>query len=822
MQYTVENLAAILHGPFKGDGALTFSSVFTDSRQPPSNKDSIFFAINGNTNNGSDYIKSLYDTGFRLFVTSVPFAIEDFPGAAFIYYKDVLQALQRFAAHHRAHSKIPVVAIAGSNGKTVVKEWLYQLLTPDYNVVKSPGSFNSRLGVPLSLLLIDNSYNFALIEAGVSKTGEMQLLESIIKPEIGVFTHLGDAHNEGFVSKKQKLKEKLSLFVGAKLLVFCSDIEGIKEEVGALRQANLELQAFSWSFNDTDADVLVNAVKKENNFTKISATTQGKVYTFYIPFSDEASIHNALSCFSVIVALGLVSKMNLQRFEQLRGLSMRLEYKEGINNCAVINDTYSNDLDSLRIAINFLNKQRLQHSNTVIISDFFQTGIDNRELYIKVAKLLESGNIKRLIGVGTAICENKNAFTAIPDTQFFDTTEELILSLPSMQFSEEAILVKGSRAFGLERVSAMLEKHFHTTRLEISLGAIEHNLTIFRNIIPPGTAVMAMVKAFAYGSGSFEVAKMLEFHKADYLAVAYPDEGEQLRKAGIKLPIMVMNPDAESVERLLEYKLEPEVYSIEQLNKLLFLLKGRPIKIHIEIDTGMHRLGVEQKDKDMLLAMLSQAQNITVASVFSHLAASDDLSLDHFTKRQIDSFDKFSAEITKHFDYKISRHILNSAGILRFPKAAFDMVRLGIGLYGIDPVKADGNKLENVFSLKTTISQLRKVASGESVGYSGMGVANHDRTIAVVALGYADGYARQLGNGNGKMLVNGKLVPVVGNICMDMCMLDVTDVDCSEGDNVVVFGSNPSVYDVAKWQNTIPYEVLTSISQRVKRVYVSQ
>ncbi|HLP49930.1 MAG TPA: bifunctional UDP-N-acetylmuramoyl-tripeptide:D-alanyl-D-alanine ligase/alanine racemase [Chitinophagales bacterium] len=809
---------------------LSFSELLIDSRRVIHPGQTLFFALTGQKLDGHNYIEELYKKGVRSFVVTKEQDTEAYPDANFILVKDTILALQKLAGFHKSKFTLPTIAITGSNGKTVVKEWLYQLLHEDYNIVRNPKSYNSQIGVPLSLWLINEENNLAIFEAGISEPGEMQKLEKIIAPNIGVFTNIGEAHSEGFLNIRHKTKEKLTLFVKCDVLIYCKDYPDINQslgEINALRGTNAPVM--SWSMSN-EADVQVTSVMQKDNHSFIHCIYRGKELDFEIPFADKASVENAIHCACVMLYLGKDFDTIRVRMKNLAGIRMRLEMRDAINNCSLINDTYNSDIGSLKIAIDFLKQQNQHPKKTVILSDILQSGRGEIDLYTEVAALIEENKVNRLIGIGTAINRQKKLFEKNESLQFesYESTEDFLKHLDSSRFSNEVILLKGARKFRFEVIGKFLEKKAHETVLEINLNALTHNLKAYQSLLNPDTKIMAMVKAFSYGSGSFEIANTLQFSRVDYLAVAYADEGVELRKNGITLPVMVMNPEQRSFDVMIQYNLEPEIYSLSLLDRfadvLALLHKGddKRYKIHLELETGMNRLGFNKDEIPELIARIQSNPQLQVASVFSHLAASEDKAYDEFTKEQIKNFDTMSKMVCDAFDYKIIRHILNSNGITRHTKAQFDMVRLGIGLYGIDSSQKVEGKLMTVSTLKTTISQIKKVKKGDTVGYGRVGKVAKDKTIATVGIGYADGLSRKLSNKVGRMLVNGKLVPVIGNVCMDMTMLDITGVDAKEGDEVIVFGDNPSVEEVALAAETIPYEILTGISARVKRVYFQE
>ncbi len=835
-EYKISEVSKVIGGKLlsKNKSEFTISELLIDSRKLLHPEQTLFFALSGQKLNGHNYIAELYKKGVRAFVVTDEKETEKFPEADFILVKDGVSALQKLAGFHRSRFQFPFITITGSNGKTVVKEWLYQLLHEDYNIVRNPKSYNSQIGVPLSLWFIQPENNLGIFEAGVSEAGEMAKLEKIIRPDIGVFTNIGEAHSAGFLSNRHKTKEKLNLFVNSEILIYCKDYPDINQsiaEINALskraEESGNKIKTLTWSMS-AEADVQIRSVIQKNGHSYISGTYLRKEFDFEIPFTDKASVENAIHCACLMFYLKKNFSVVKERMKNLTGIKMRLELKKAVNNCSLINDTYNSDVGSLRIAIDFLMQQNQHPKKTVILSDILQSGRGELELYSEVAQLLKENKIHRFIGIGTAISRQRKLFEKNNLLQFehFETTDDFIKHFDLSSFGNEVILLKGARIFRFEVLGKILEEKIHETVLEINLNAIAHNLKTYQALLKPETKIMAMVKAFSYGSGSFEIANVLQFSRCDYLAVAYADEGVELRKNGITLPIMVMNPELRSFEAMIHYNLEPEIYSpglLEKFSETLSLFSpDTGYKIHIELETGMNRLGFVGAEINELIERVSANHQLQIASVFSHLAASEDKSLEDFTREQISRFEKISSKICSAFSYKILRHILNSAGIANYTKAQFDMVRLGIGLYGIDSANKLGNRLMNVQTLKTKISQIKHLKKGDTVGYGRVGVVAKNKTIATVGIGYADGLSRKLSNGNGRMFLHGKLVPVIGNVCMDMTMLDITGVNASEGDEVIVFGNNPTVEEVAEAAETIPYEILTGISSRVKRVYFQE
>lgn len=826
MNYSLATISTIVNGTLTGiNGSHLIKNLLIDSRKINDVDTSLFFAIKGERHDGHAYIQELYEKGIRGFVvTRLPENIEHFAAANFILVKNTLFALQQLCAFHRKQFKIPVIGITGSNGKTIVKEWLYQLMREDKNIVRSPKSFNSQVGVPLSVWQLTKDHDLGIFEAGISLPGEMHLLETIIQPTIGLITNIGRAHDENFENPAQKVSEKLKLFSNAEVLIYSKDYNVIQDALTRDKQFN-DLTVFTWS-RKLRADLLIGRITKTNTDSEIQGIYKNAFIRITIPFTDEASIENAIHCWSMLLYLGYENIVIAERMRLLSPVAMRLELKEGINNCSIINDSYNSDLGSLAIALDFLNQQKQHPKKTLILSDILQSGYTNANLYKEVAELIDKKGISRLIGIGEGISEQAGQFHV--EKSFYPSTQDFLSQFNNSLFQDETILLKGARIFGFEAISKVIQQKAHETVLEINLNSIVHNLNYFRSKVKADTRIMAMVKAFSYGSGSFEIANILQFHRVDYLAVAYADEGIELRKAGITMPIMVMNPEEQSYDAMILYNLEPEIYSFRVLNLFEETLKRseranqQPVQIHIKLDTGMHRLGFEEADVNELIVRIKNNKYLHLKSIFSHLAASDEPEHDDFTWQQIKSFNAMSEKIKSHFTYPIFKHILNSAGIARFPDAQFEMVRLGIGLYGIGANETEQAQLQNVSTLKTSISQIKNVPANETIGYSRKGVASRDMQIATVPIGYADGLSRKLSNGKGKMIIKGKLAPIVGNVCMDMCMIDITDIAANENDEVIVFGNENPITEIAKDLNTIPYEVLTNVSRRVKRVYFQE
>jgi alanine racemase len=798
---------------------LSYHSLLLDSRKVLSPSACIFFAIRGNNHDGHRYIHSLYQKGVRNFIIESPQSIQQelLPEANIWHAQSSITALQKLAAHHRSLFSIPVIGITGSNGKTIVKEWLAQLLQKDYRVVKNPKSYNSQIGVPISVWELNSAHTLGIFEAGISQPGEMEQLEPIIRPTIGILTNIGPAHDEGFQNTEQKIAEKLKLFAHCQILFYRKDNPLIAQQVEASG-----LPVFSWS-TQAAADVQLLEQQFGQHSCILKLKYRDTLLEFEVPFADEASIENCMHSICLLLYLHVSSTEIQRRLQTLAPVAMRLELKKGINGCYLIDDTYNNDLAGLTMAVNFLDQQKQQPRKTIILSDLFESGIEEKSLYAQIAKLLADKGITKVFGIGPTISKYHEAFRSL-EASFYNSTEDFLKEVSPQAFANEIILLKGARTFQFENIVKVLLQKMHGTVLEINLDALAHNLNFYRAQLKPGTKLMAMVKAFAYGSGSFEVANLLQYHRVDYLTVAYADEGVALRENGITMPVMVMNPSYNTFDKLIQYQLEPELYSFKILNEFLQYLADSSAQalVHLKLDTGMHRLGFEEKDLEQLLQLLASHPAIRIASVFTHLAGADEAIHNDFTKTQLHTFERMAQRIDAAIGYQPLRHALNSAGIIRFPEAQMDMVRLGIGLYGVEANGLMQSSLQTVGTLKTIISQIKKVPSGESIGYSRKGRAQGATTIATIAIGYADGYDRRFSNGKGMVLVHDRLCPIIGNVCMDMCMVDITGVDAAEGDEVVVFGDSPSIIQLAKAIDTIPYEILTGIGERVKRVFYTE
>lgn len=808
------------------------SYLLTDSRQLSLPEKSIFFAIKGERHDGHQFVKELYQKGVREFVVEEK-SLDDRLRADINTWKDAtvwtvfssIRALQKVVAEHRSQFSIPVLGIVGSNGKTIVKEWLLQLAAPGQRIIASPKSYNSQIGVPLSVWNLKKEHTLAIFEAGISRVHEMEYLQAVMRPTVGIFTNIGSAHDDGFRSRKQKITEKLRLFTKVKTLIYCKDYTEIDEEISLiLRPVNPFLKTISWG-SHTDADINVS-YDSEGAKTIIKLTGSIVNLKFETNFRDDASLENLTHCIIFLLDFGLSASVIQERIISLRPVSMRLELKEGINNCYVIDDTYNNDLQGLTMALNFLSQQEQRSHRTVILSDVLQSGQVPAELYGIIAQLLHEKKIDRLVGIGSELSRQIKQFD-LPEISFYSDTESFLKEFPFHSLTNSLVLVKGARTFSFEKIVHRLQQKVHGTVLEINLDALTHNLNFYRTKIGPETKIMVMVKAFAYGSGSSEVASLLQYHRVDYLGVAYADEGVVLRQSGITLPIMVMNANAATFDTLLQYQLEPELYSRRILADWITYTNhksdssGIP-SVHLKLDTGMHRLGFVEDDYEWLCQQLSANPYIKVSTIFSHLVGADEGIHNHFSNLQYERFIQGASKIEETLGYKATKHILNSAGIVRFPDFKLDMVRLGIGLYGVEATGQEQHFLQSVGTLKTVVSQIKYLAAGETVGYSRRGIVDHDSAIATLAIGYADGYDRGLGNGVGQVYVNGTLCPTIGNVCMDMTMVDVTNAEVEEGDEVIIFGSQLPITGLAERIGTIPYELLTGIGERVKRIFFKE
>lgn len=811
MRIKISDFCKIVSASFLGEATeLVFTHVSIDSRSLQNNEQTLFFALDGKHHDGHQFISDLVQKGVVNFVVS---KVPESPIATVSYFivPNTLVAFQEYAAYYRSQFDFPVIGITGSRGKTVVKEWLNFLINPDYNVIKSPKSYNSQVGVPLSVLGIDHKHNFGIFEAGISTVNEMRVLEQIIQPTIGILTSIGTDHDEGFVDQQEKLNEKFKLFVHTDAII-------LEEDLAALLADENRKNFFSWSFTSNTANVFFSRATKGMMLVK---TDKGE-FEVGIPFDDSVSLSNIACCITTLLYLQYDVNVIAERIAKLYRVEMRLQVKNGVHQCTLIDDSYSSDFQSLKIALDFLEKHKTQPTKTVILSDVFQSGLPEEELYQQVRVLLESNKINRVIGIGPAISKY---LEGLKNFYGYVSTDAFLHKFSIDDFQQETILVKGARGFHFQKICSLLEEKTHETVLEINLNAVRHNLNFYRSKLQPTTKVMVMVKAFGYGNGSFEIAKLLAHDKIDYLGVAFADEGIALRKAGIKLPIIVMNPEISAFSAMIAYDLEPEIYSLKELRTFLAFAQEKnayQYPIHLKLDTGMHRLGFVSKDIEELISILKPTNVLEVKTIFSHLSSSDVEEYRDFTLQQIADFKIQSKRISEGLEISPIRHILNTSGIYNFREHQMEMVRLGIGLYGVGNDAEETAQLEHVSTLKTVILQIRTVDDGESVGYGRKFRSKGLTRIATIPIGYADGIPRAWGNEKGYVYIKECKVAIIGSICMDMMMVDVSGVDCEEGDEVIVFGKEIPVSELAAELGTIPYEIMTSISQRVKRIFYQE
>lgn len=787
-----------------------FDHVSIDSRSLQNGPSTLFFCLKGHNHDAHQYIEALLQKGVSYFV--VEYIPENVANKAhFCLVENTTEALQQLAKKYKSSThQLETIAITGSNGKTIVKEWLNFLLSPDYSIVRSPKSFNSQVGVPLSIFGINEKHNLGLFEAGISQRNEMSVLEKIIQPTIGIFTHLGEAHSEGFTTIEEKVKEKTALFQNCKIVIL---------EKNDFIEKHITVPTYTWSFENTAADVFVLSKVKNNQKTILELQTSENQFKVSIPFTDDISIENALTCISTLLYLNVATKQIQERVSYLYAVEIRLQAKKGINNCLLIDDSFSSDYQSLKIALDFLDQQKLHNKKTIILSDIFQSGLAVDQLYQNVTKALQNNKIDRIITIGETIGKHLDH---LPNVISFPTTQSFLQQFNTHSFQNETILVKGARSFHFDEIVVLLEEKKHETILEINLDAITYNLNFYKSMLKPETKVMVMVKAFGYGNGGYELAKHLEFLKISYLGVAFADEGVELRKAGITTPIMVMNPETSSFNTMIAYNLEPEIYSISALETFLKICKEKNVSsypIHLKIDTGMHRQGFELKDASKIIQLLQHTNLVQVSSLFTHLAASDEMQFKDFTLEQIGRYHTIANTLKRELQIQPIEHILNTSGIFNYSEHQLNMVRLGIGLYGVGNSEEESKNLQQVSTLKSIILQIREVATEESIGYGRKFMVKTPIRVATVPIGYADGIRRAWGNEIGFVTINNEKARILGNICMDMLMVDVTSINCKEQDEVIIFGSSPTVQDMAKALHTIPYEILTSISQRVKRIF---
>ena len=824
MTYSIEKVTTLIGARRFGESDGTIAFLLTDSRSLSIPEETLFFALKTQRNDGHNYIQELYRRGVRNFVVErIPVDWQtQYADANFLKVTDTRSALQRLAERHRDEFSIPIVGITGSNGKTVVKEWLYQLLSPECNVTRSPRSYNSQIGVPLSVWLLNEHTQLGLFEAGISQPGEMEALRNIIQPTIGLITNIGPAHQEGFSSIEAKCMEKLLLFREVKKLVYCQDDPCISS---CLERMDFRGERFTWSAKDPCATVYLNSTERLERQTRITYTYAQQQHTYLLPFVDDASTANSMNCVTTCLLLGMTPEAIATRIISLEPVAMRLEVKRGQNGCTLINDSYNSDINSLDIALDFMHRrgEPIDKRLTLVLSDIHQSGETPDKLYSKVSEMARSRHIDKFIGIGPALCQSAQHID-IAEKYFFPTTDAFVRSDAFKALHNEIILLKGARNFCFDQLTELLSRKVHETTLEVNLSAMVANLNHYRAFLKPDTKLVCMIKADGYGTGAVEIAKTLQDHRVDYLAVAVADEGVTLRRTGITQNIMVMNPEMTAFKTMFDNDLEPEVYSFRLLDALIKAAEKEGITespIHIKIDTGMHRLGFHpENDMAQLIERLKRQKAVIPRSIFSHFVGSDSIAFDDFSAEQFHRFEQACRQLQAAFPHKILLHMDNSAGISHFPERQLDMCRLGIGLYGIDPT--DNHIINNVSTLKTTILQLREVVEGETVGYSRRGSITHDSVIAAIPIGYADGLDRHLGNRRCYCLVNGQRADYVGNICMDVAMIDVTGIDCKEGDSVEIFGDNLPVTVLSDALDTLPYEVLTGISNRVKRVYYSE
>ena len=827
MNYSIEKITTLIGARRIGETDAQIGWLLTDSRSLCFPEETLFFALKSTRNDGHRYIEDLYRRGVRNFVVEAKGIAEYCPNgsvttmadANFLIVPSPLAALQRLAERHRDEFNIPIVGITGSNGKTMVKEWLYQLLLPSQKIVRSPRSYNSQIGVPLSVWLLNEQTEIGIFEAGISQPGEMMALRDIIQPTIGVLTSLGSAHQENFRSMEEKCLEKLELMHDTEAMVYCSDNDIVSR---CIRRMQYKGEKIAWSQCDEQVALFVKRIENKGQSARITYIWQGEENTYSIPFIDEASIEDTITCAAVALRLGLTPGQLADRMPKLEPVAMRLEVKEGQRGCLLINDSYNSDINSLDIALDFMQRRESAGSltKTLILSDIFQTGTTSDKLYAQVSDLAVKRGINKFIGIGPELSAQADRIQ-IADKQFFADVNHFLSSDAFAALHHELILLKGARPFGFDQITELLEQKVHETILEVNLNAVVENLNYYRSFLKPETKMVCMIKADGYGAGAVEIARTLQDHRVDYLAVAVADEGVTLRKAGITANIMIMNPEMTAFKTMFDYDLEPEVYSFRLLDALIKAARKEGITgwpVHIKLDTGMHRLGFDPvDDMDELIDRLKHQNAVIPRSVFSHFVGSDSDDFDSFSAQQFALFEEGSSKLQSAFSHKILRHIDNSAGIEHFPERQLDMCRLGLGLYGID--SRDNRILNTVSTLKTTILQMHHVPAGETVGYSRKGKLDRDSVIAAIPIGYADGLNRHLGNRRGYCLVNGQKAPYVGNICMDVAMIDVTDIPCQEGDQVEIFGEHLPVTVLSDAIDTIPYEVLTGVSNRVKRVY---
>ena len=826
MNYSITEIYNVLDvtgGHILDEDAIV-SQLLTDSRSLTQPDETIFFALRTDAGDGHNYIPDLFGKGVRNFVVSSDyFPLPECAGANYIAVQSPLDALQTLATYHRRRFReLPVIGITGSRGKTTVKEWLYQLLKDDYRIVRSPRSYNSQIGVPLSLWDIDNNTDLAIIEAGISTTGEMDNLQAMIRPTIGIITNLGSEHNDGFASMEQKAQEKAKILFNCECIVFCADDPLVTHTIAPLLETDVAL-SMSWSRNHCDAPLQIDSTDRTETSTTLHYTYDDEPGEVTIPFTADRDLDNAIICLAVLLHLEVDREVIAQRMAELTPVGTRLNVIEGVNNCTVIVDSYTSDYNSLTPALNFMTRRAGNRPCTIIMSDLGTESYNGDELYIRVSELLKTKRVNRLIGIGKEMCRHSHYFEDVPLTRFYNDTQDFIADVAKGDFEDETILIKGDPRYGFSQIINLLEAKQHITVMEVDLNALAHNFKFFKSLIKPSTKTIGMVKASGYGAGSYEIAKTLQDCGCDYLAVAVQDEGVELRKASITMPVIVLNPNGVNYKAMFQYRLEPELYNLEMARDLIkegkrYGVQGFPV--HIKIDSGMHRLGFTRDQLPDLIGLLKSQNIIRPESVFTHLSVADEPDQDEYTRQQFDCFEACSDMLQQAFDHRIMRHALNTCGIVRFPEYQYDMVRIGIGLYGIRTLD-DGSEdtLMPVSALRSIIISVKEWPAGTTIGYGRRGVLQRDSRIATVTIGYADGFDRHFGNGRVSMWVNGTLCPTVGNVCMDAVMIDVTDAPCKVGDTHQIFGEHVPVETLSEARGTIPYEILTSVSPRVKRVY---
>ncbi len=826
MNYSITEISNALEisGSHIIDEDAIVSQLLTDSRSLTLPGETIFFALRTDAGDGHNYIPDLYDKGVRNFVVANDyFPLPECSGANYLSVESPLEALQALATFHRRRFReLPVIGITGSRGKTTVKEWLYQLLKDDYRIVRSPRSYNSQIGVPLSLWEIDNNTDLAIIEAGISTTGEMDNLQAMIRPTIGIITNLGSEHNDGFASMEQKAQEKAKILYNCESVVYCADDPLVTHTISPLVESGVATE-MSWSRNHCEAPLQVESTDRGEKNITVHYTYDGERSEVIIPFTADRDLDNAIICLAVLLQLGLDREVIAERMAALTPVGTRLNVIEGVNNCTVIVDSYTSDYYSLTPALNFMTRRAGNRPCTVILSDLGTESYSGDELYIRVSELLKTKRVNRLMGIGKEMCRYSHYFNELPQARFYNDTQEFMNDFAKGDFDDETILIKGDPRYGFSQIIDLLEAKQHMTVMEVDLNALAHNFKFFKSLIKPGTKTIGMVKASGYGAGSYEIAKTLQDCGCDYLAVAVHDEGVELRKASITMPVIVLNPNGVNYKAMFQYRLEPELYSIEMTRDLIKEGKRYGVQdfpVHIKIDSGMHRLGFTREQLPELIELLKGQNIVTPASVFTHLSVADEPEQDAYTQGQFAYYDDCASMLQQSFDHYIMRHVLNTSGIVRFPERQYDMVRIGIGLYGIRTL-TDGSEemLKPVSALRSIIISIKQWPAGTTIGYGRHGLLERDSLIATVTIGYADGFDRHFGNGAVKMWVNGKLCPTVGNVCMDAVMIDVTDAPCKVGDTVEIFGEHVPIEQLSEARGTIPYEILTSVSPRVKRVY---